>query len=259
MNRRGLALVELVVALALAALLAGLAATTIARAGGLLRDRAERAAAEQTLRTGAVALEGLLAPAHAGAGELQGIGPGGLIARAIRGSSVLCDAPGGALVVRRGAGWWSAVRDPVAGRDSLEVGRLDVPGWISLALDAGPVPARCPDGSPALSFPLALDPAATAPLGAGSPLRFYEPVELRSYASAGAEWLGARLVATGETIQPLAGPLLPGRFRLQFTRLDGQPALAPADAATAGFIVGVRLGGGPDSVNGLLTLRWVPR
>lgn len=260
MSRKGWTLVELVVGMTLAASLAGLAGAAVARASAWLRDRRERAAAEQTLRTGAAALEGLLAADHQGAGELLAIGRSSLVTRVTRGSSVLCEALGGAVVARKAAGWWSAVRDPVAGRDSLEVGRLDDPGWISFALESNPVSRRCPDGSPGLSFPVRLDPALAAMLGAGSPLRFYEPVELRSYSSSGVEWLGARLVATGEAIQPLAGPFLPGGFRLGFTRPDGQPAVGPAEAGAVGFVLSALSGGaGLDSVSGLVTLRRVPR
>ena len=43
----------------------------------------------------------------------------------------------------------------------------------------------------------------------GSPIRIFEPVEVRMYTSSAAQWIGIRLAGTEEAIQPLAGPFTP--------------------------------------------------
>ncbi len=130
-------------------------------------------------------------------------------------------------VARRGA-WWSAVREPVAGRDSLALGTITGEHWILGAVQGGPVSASCPDGAPGIGLPVALDPAVLVNLGSGSPVRFFEPVELRGYSSSGSDWIGLRQVATGEAIQPLAGPLARPGLALEYFTTEGGSASQPA-------------------------------
>jgi hypothetical protein len=51
----------------------------------------------------------------------------------------------------------------------------------------------------------------------GTPVRFYEIMQLKLYRSEGNSWLGARSVSAGEAIQPILGPLTDGDgFRLEY-------------------------------------------
>lgn len=111
----------------------------------------------------------------------------------------------------------------------------------------GPVRSEpCPGGSPGLVVP---SPAGIAIPGA--PLRVFEVMELRVYPSGGGMWLGARSVATGETIQPVAGPFSADGFALQLLDASGLETLEPSLA----YLVQVRLkaeAGDQDAVAGAI-------
>lgn len=254
LSRHGVTLVEVVVATSLAGGLAVLTALVLVRAGRAVRERSGRAAAEHALRTGSLALRAVLRGGEPAGGDLFLAAPSGFGARVVRGQSVLCGVQGGALIARRHPAWWSGVREPVAGRDSIMVGKIREPGWTVLALRGAPVSRPCPDGTAGTGLPVALDSLPLSGIGPGSPVRYFEPVELRSYSSAGAEWLGIRLIATGEAIQPLAGPLAPDGLRLQYLGADREPATFPAGVAGAGFLLRVRAPGGADSLAGTIAL-----
>ncbi|HLB53678.1 MAG TPA: hypothetical protein VJK71_01050, partial [Gemmatimonadales bacterium] len=85
---------------------------------------------------------------------------------------------------------------------------------------------------------------------------FFEPVELRVYGSSGSDWVGLRLVATGESIQPLAGPIARAGWGFEYLARDGLPALAPEEVAAVGFRIATPVERGlPASVSGFVALR----
>jgi prepilin-type N-terminal cleavage/methylation domain-containing protein len=233
LSRRGGTLVELLVALAVTALLAAMLtaiATGVLRAALRVREAGVRA---ETLRS-ALALarhefEGL----DAAGGDLVVAGDSAARYDAVRGGGHACALLPAALVVPTVA--LRAVRTPVPGRDGLLVfaegdsSRTDDDAWVVLGL-AGTLPDRCPGGATALRF--LSDRALPADVRPGAPFLLREPMELRRYASGGQAWLGARAVATGEVVQPVAGPLA-GSGGLSFTsrRADGRLA-APGDTVT---------------------------
>ena len=236
MSRRGAGLVELVVALTVTALLALLACEILAAAAARLRDRSERMALEHALRVGATGLRSALEPLGADSASGSDLLSGAsdrIVVRAARATGVACAVSAGALTVRLGAGWWSALRNPVPGRDSLLMDGVAVPpAWHALGLAAEPRNGKCPDGTAGLLLPAAVSPELLDQLGPGSPVRVFEDVEVRLYASAGAAWIGLREVATGEAIQPLAGPFAASGLRLQFVARDGGLASEPAEAVS---------------------------
>jgi len=247
LSHTGVSLVELLVATTLAGFLALLTAGVMTGSRARLEDRKMRLASEQALRAGATAIRTLLQDGEAAGPDLQTAAPSGFMARAIRGSSVLCSVESGLVVARRGD-WWSAVREPVAGRDSLALGTLTA-GWVLDALHGVPVPTLCPDGSGGLGLPVGLDPGILATLGPGSPVRFFELVELRGYSSSGSDWIGVRQVATGESVQPLAGPLARPGLSLGYLRADGGPAGSSSEIVSVVFQVRVLTPDGrPDSL-----------
>ena len=210
MNRRGTSLIEALVALTLTIVVALLAWSILRSAAFRLRDRSERLGMEHSLRAASAASRALLEPlgSDSTAGpDLALPAPNGFVARAVRGSGVLCAAKADSLWVRAGMHWWLELRAPVAGRDSLMIGTVSGPDhWAVTALDAAPAAASCPDGTPALVLPARVPGIDLPAIGAGSPLRVVEPIELLAYASGGAQWLGLRGVSSGGSIQPLAGP-----------------------------------------------------
>lgn len=256
MTERGLALVEVVVAATLTGLLALLAGGTVLRAGAEHSRRAERFAAEHTLRAANGSLR-LLLESNLPAGEdLLATTSSSLSTRAVRGVGVLCGADSGSLVVRRGTGLWQAVRNPVAGRDSLLIGRLTDPGWIALELLADPVPRACPDGAPGMALQVAVAPSDLPAIGSGSPLRLFEPVELKRYSSGGASWIGLRSMATGEAIQPLAGPLRASGLWLGWLDWSGATASAARAVSAVQFrVTALTARSMPDSIAGFVALK----
>lgn len=234
LTRRGFSLLELLVALTLTSGLVLLTADVLAHVSLHLRDRSERMAQEHSLRlaSGALraALESLAHDSTAGA-DLLSLGVSSVSLRATRASGVLCSAAPGLLVAHADTAWWQALRDPVAGRDSILAGRLDRPAWSGFALQGPPAFTTCPDGSSGIALPVLADSLALVGIGPGSPIHVYEDVELRLYTSAPDEWLGLRLLATIQAIQPFAGPMAPNGLRLAYHRRDGSPAGAPGEVA----------------------------
>jgi prepilin-type N-terminal cleavage/methylation domain-containing protein len=234
LTRRGFTLAEVLVAAVVSGVLAVLTGGLVAASASRLRDRSERMGLEQSLRVSLGAAAAMLEPlgADSGAGpDLSQTAPGGFVARASRATGFLCAAASDLLHVRAGAPWWRAVRNPVAGRDSLLIATLGgADRWIAAPLLGTPAMGACPDGSAALLFPTSVPPAEAAQIGSGSPLRVFEPVELRIYASGPASWIGLRQLQTGEAIQPLAGPFTGAGLSLAYADWSAQPASGSAVA-----------------------------
>lgn len=253
MTERGVSLVEVLVAASLTGLLALLAGGTVVRAGTELNRRAERFAAEQALRATNGSLR-LLLESNAPGEDLLAAGSSSLATRVVRSVGVLCSAGPGVLVARRA--FWQGVRNPVGGRDSLLIGRLTDPGWVAQALLADPVSRNCPDGAPGIALPVAVASSDLSALGAGSPVRVFEPVELRSYVSAGSGWIGLRSIATGEVVQPLAGPLPASGLWLGWLNATGGAAGLPQSVAAVQFrVTALTARSMPDSIAGFVALK----
>lgn len=234
LTRRGFALIELLVAALLGAVLSVLVGKLLLQSAATLRDRSERTGLEQSLRVSVGAAQAMLEPLgidSASGADFWGAGPASLVARVIRGAGVLCDATADRLVLRAGPRWWRGLRLPVPNRDSLIIASvLGSERWIVAPLAGNASTGTCPDGSLALVLPTELPSSSLLSVGPGSPLQVFEPVELRLYPSSGASWLGLRLAATAEAIQPLAGPFSSTGSRLDYRDLHGN-VVAMVDAA----------------------------
>lgn len=259
MTRRGFGLLEVMIALTLSGVVAVLTWSILQTASFRLRDRSERMGMEHALRVAAVATRAALEPlgqdSTAGA-DLALLAPDGFIARAVRGSGVLCDAGPATLTVRAAPDWWHAIRAPVAGRDSLLVGTIVEPArWVAINLANTPGSKACSDGMPGLVLGAALLPSDLAAIGPGSPIRVFEHIELRAYSSSGAAWLGQRNVGSGGSIQPLAGPFAGAAMTLSFFSRSGASAFLPSEVSSAGWKINgltERMGG-----IGLARVPWV--
>jgi hypothetical protein len=253
-TERGLALIEAVVAATLTGFLALLASGTVLRAGSELNLRSERFAAEQALRAANGSLRFLLESNGPAGGDLLATGNSSLTTRAVRGVGVLCAADIDAVVIRRST--WEASRNPVAGRDSLLVGRITDPEWLALELLGTPLSRLCPDGTPGTALPVSIAPTDLVSLGPGSPLRVFEPVELRSYSSSGTTWIGLRAIATGEAVQPLAGPLPTNGLWLGWLDSNGGTATTPQAVSAVQFrVTALTARSVPDSIAGFVVLK----
>ena len=232
LNRRGLGLAEVVVALALTGVIGTLTTRLLLLTALRLRDRSERMAEEHALRVSAgvfrAALESL-GHDSTGSADLVSKGSSGFSARAVRAVGVACLSSPGLLVARADTSWWRALRDPVPGRDSILAGRLDNPSWQVLALQAAPSHIRCPDGTNGIGLPVSPAASPLPGIDVGSPLLVFETVELRQYSSAPDQWVGVRLLGTTQPIQPFAGPLTPSGLGLTYLGRNGLPAVLAAD------------------------------
>jgi hypothetical protein len=232
LSRRGISVIELVVALALTGLVAALSWSIFAAGAFRLRDRSERMSLEHSLRVVAAVVRAAMEPVgqdSSAGNDLIVALPDRLVTRTTRASGALCAATSVAFTAHAASGWWSSLRNPVPGRDSLLIERLSPPSsWEALALTGVPHSGPCPDGSVGLVLPVIADSAALAGVGAGSPVRVFEEMELRLYTSSGAAWVGLRSLGTGEAVQPLAGPFTRAGLRLEYRSRSGTPVVDPA-------------------------------
>ena len=235
MSRRGVSLLEMLMALLLSAGMAVLILNTVARAAARLRDRSERMGVAQTLRIAGevlrAGLEDIGADSAAGP-DLSGVGPDRIRYRATRVAGVVCDTTAARVVIRISGGLGAARRMPQPGRDSALVLELDsAHRWHPAAVTAVSFPAPCPFGGSGVSIAVTLDSAQRSRVGLGSVARIFETMEARRYASGGADWLGLQSISAGEPVQPLAGPLIPTTgLALGPEDAAGAPAAIPASA-----------------------------
>ncbi len=237
MSRRGFSLVEMVVALALAAVIGTLAFRLAAQALDLERAEGERAGLAASLRAGVGylerELEALGADPIAGP-DLDSL-PAGLVYRAQRGLRVVCRLAVDTVVVHADTALdWSA-RQPAAGRDSLllyvagdTLGPAD--GWEPLAI-TGTFFTSCPGGARALGLVTGLDSSLMARhrLAAPTVARVFETVAVRAYAGASGWQLGQQSLSGGGTIQPLIGGLVANGLTVVGRDSVGAPvAIGPA-------------------------------
>jgi hypothetical protein len=234
MSRRGVSLLEILVALVLSAGLSVLILNLVGGAASRLRDRSERMGLAQTLRVGGevlrTGLEDIGADSIAGA-DLVAFGPDRVRYRATRLAGVVCDMAASRLVIRISGGLGAARRMPQPGRDSALVLELDpAHRWFPAAVSTVSGVVACPYGGSGFALVVDLDSARRSRVGPGSVVRIFETIEARRYASGGAQWLGIQSVSAGEPVQPLAGPLTATGLTVGPESAQGLPAALPANA-----------------------------
>ncbi len=230
-RRAGFTLVEVLTAL----VLSGLIGLVLVRASLTLQRVAQASQEGNALQLAFDGGLGFLAEelAQVGRGsageDLQRIAPDSMTYRGIRGVGVACRVSASDVVVPIGR--LRSTRLPQPGRDSLllyaGVDSLHIArdAWVALPL-LGVGTTSCA-GMPAFRLATLVDTTQT-PLGslpAFPPVRLFEVMEARLYPSLGGWWLGARSESGGETIQPLAGPFVPGGAPFNYLDSLQQPTL----------------------------------
>lgn len=216
-GRRGVTLIELLVAMVMAAILGSLVLTATATVTGVLRGRVERVGAEVAAR----AIWGVIRFDWSAFGSDSVSGPdlGGLSAttadyRAARGLVAVCRlVPDTIVLATQRLGRWAG-RRPVPGRDSLLLyaagdSAASIDAWIPIPLLAGPVPTGCPSGEPGDRFVTQIDSQTIARRRLGSQAlgRVVEFMQARSY-GAGTLWqFGLEGLSAGASVQPVASNL----------------------------------------------------
>jgi prepilin-type N-terminal cleavage/methylation domain-containing protein len=233
--RSGFTLAEVMIAVGLTAVVAGTLYRLLMTTQRTTRAQAQRVELQSNLRAGSlIVLSELreLSAAPGGSGARNDIlvaGSTALVYRAMRGIGFVCGTPS-ATSIRITRGSFTGPRDPQADgdealvfiEDSAAAGAEDI--WLGMRIVSVATGASCPGAlGPGITLTVPASPVV-AGLEAGTPVRITEAMELRLYESEGRSWLGARSVSSGETIQPLVGPLTPGSgFRLEYLDAAGRP------------------------------------
>ncbi len=238
-RRHGSVLVDVLVALVLFAVLGLLGLRLVISAERLAFATLYHEARAASLHGGAAFLRRELGGlgADSSGSDLLAFGPDSVVYRATRLAALACSVTTSEVRIRldQTRGW----RLPQPGRDSVLVPLLSdsgstMPGrWIAGPIHA--VAAASCGGAPALVLRTVLDSAQLAAvwLPALVPVRTFEVMQLRLYASSGEWWLGARSVSAGEGIQPVQGPLDPSGLRLAgFDSTGAGAAGGPASVRT---------------------------
>jgi type II secretory pathway pseudopilin PulG len=233
-SRQGFTLLETMIATGMSLIVSGALYQLLITTQRLARAQAEHLSVQATVRNSTLVLLNefrelsISAASEPEWNDVLSAGPTAVTYRASRGFGTLCQ-PSTSTQLRLAQGAFSGARDPQAGRDSalvlvegdtatdtddtwLEVGILGVSTAASCAGLLGP----------AITLTLLPSPPLSG-LSAGTPVRIIEPMELKVYHSEGKAWLGIRSLATGEAIQPLAGPLGDDGLTLEYLDHDGHP------------------------------------
>jgi prepilin-type N-terminal cleavage/methylation domain-containing protein len=232
-NRRGFTLAEIVIAMTLMLIVSGAAFKLLVTTQRLSRSQAEQASLQSNVRMGSLVVLndlrelGTVAAGTADKNDILTIAPDDITYRAMRGMGFICEAPT-ATQVRITRSAFSGFRDPQAGRDGLYVfidGDQDSEtddAWLPVAITDVSTATACPGG---LGDGITLTTPNTAGLvgvPVGTPVRFYEVMELKLHVADGKSWLGARSISAGEAIQPVLGPLVDGNgFQLEYLDAGG--------------------------------------
>jgi hypothetical protein len=259
-HHRGFTLVEIVLSVVMTAVVTGAIYNLLFNTQRLTRLQGERVSLQASVRAGSLILREELSELSTVVGgtvdqnDIIAAGPSAISYRAMRGLGLMCEASS-APVIRLARSTFSGHRDPQAGRDkafvfipgSLEAETNDT--WVPAGIVSVGTTAPCPGG---LGAGITLTISAGVPLGtleSGTPVRITELMELRLYRSEGRSWLGARSVSTGETIQPLVGPLDDADgFSLDYLDGTGAPTADPTRIRSIrGKLKGIADGSGTGS------------
>jgi prepilin-type N-terminal cleavage/methylation domain-containing protein len=266
----GFTLVELVIALVLASLVAGATVTLLLRQQRFYNSTTELIQTRQQIRQTAAMLPSDLRGIASGGGDIYAMTDSSLEFRATFGTSIVCVNTGGQLstvprVLARRSAMTSWAREPVV-NDSITVyNNNNGAAWsrhmitavtkvTTNAANGCPTPTGLTQagditaGNP--SYQLALSPAATAANAPGAGIRFFRRVHYSLYRAADSKWyVGYYDCVPNRTplcnaIRPLAGPLQPyatnGTSGLQFAYYDSTGAVTTNRTLVARISIIVR-------------------
>lgn len=197
LRMRGFTVTELVVALALFAVVMTAVSRVLLTQKQLYREVGQRADLSDNLRASGDILGAELWGLDARDGDILAFGQDSITIRAQRAFALACSVAGGALALDRAMTF--GVRNIAAGDSLLIYGDSTWRPGAALSVSSTP----CPDSTEV-------------------PVRAFEVVTYRAYrASDGAYYIGVR---DGGGLQPIAGPLLPGGLLFSFFDSAGAPA-----------------------------------
>jgi len=266
-DKRGLSLVELMIAL----LLLGVVATgTVRIVTGSMRSFRRQAARSQiqtSLRT-AVAIVASELRELGSVGDLIAIAPESITYRAMRKTGFLCRRPEpGRSEITLWRNPTYGLRQLEAGRDSILIFAENDPRmvgdntWLSAAVVAVTGGDLCPDGSAGVQVRLAgISPESWVGVERGAPIRGFQVTQLLLYHdSRRVYWLGWkewRLGSGWSITQPVLGPLAPAGLRFDYLDSSGRATNSPSHVAVIALKVVAQSSGRAVAVaraNGVVT------
>jgi hypothetical protein len=256
LSRRGTSLVELLIALALTALVLGTATSSLLHQQREARWTDALGGAESQMRPFAQVLQSELAPLDAAAGDLVSgaVSDSTIQIRALVASSLACDSAAATVTLlpdaTAGVSVGGIARAPVVG-DSLWFLVSDSVGWQSRTVVGVAHPSascRLPPSPPSGTFRLTLDAPVNA--AGATPIRITRQERYVVYRASDGWWyLGARAwsaVTNGFAApQPIAGPfvrLVRGGAITGFRYFDSSGVQVMPNGANERTIARVRLG-----------------
>lgn len=254
-SRRGLSLVEMLVAITVFGTVAGLVCRVLYVTMRSFTVQIQRAEVNHTLRSAAVILSEELRELDAGdprGGDIVSMSRSSLTYKAARGLYSLCrppDSESGSLTLYA---WLdSGVLTPAM--DSLLVfaaGSAAGAGyWLRLDVVGVSSGRQCPGGSASMTVRVRGPDVARLPeVDAGAPARALRVLQLRRYAdSRGVWWLGMRRVhkSAGRwpNLQPVLGPLAASGFEFRYYDRAGHPTELPGSVSSIAIIVSAAASG----------------
>ena len=244
-GRGGFTLVELIVTVVVAALLATGAFTIIGSQVALYTVQSAKLGTQVSLRTGAGMLSWALQEASATGGDLTTLGLNSVTLRAVHAAGIICSTSAQWLGVHDVSGYFSASDSVLT--YSIQNDRWDIVTVAAADTTPSGLAIKTPDcfWGDTTSAPdpeVAVDLAGPTPLIdsllVGSPIRAFHPVQFSLEEVGGAYWLVQRVSASPP--ERLAGPLMsPADSGLVFTYYDknGAPTATPADVAMVDILL----------------------
>lgn len=232
MNRQaGISLLELVVSLGLASMLAAAGVRIIVaqyRINDELRTRADAAA---TMRAASLILadEFRRLGADSTGSDVIAVGINSIVYRAVRQWRFVCAVqPGASTLILEQA--YIGMREIDPRKDSLSVYVEDADHWVAVGI-TGMAGAACPNGAAGVAATVGPWPGGSAPvIGVGAPVRAFALVEMKAYrGGAGRWWIGmhAKVAGRWPSIQPLLGPITPGGLEITAFDAGAVPTTIP--------------------------------
>lgn len=232
-SRRGFTLTEVMIALTMMLIVMGAVYKLLLSTQRISRGQAERMSLQSNVRIGSlVVLNDLrelntVTGGSAGQNDVLAIAATDITYRGMRGVGFICQAPT-ATQIRISRSSFSGYRDPQSVRDSFYVFIEGDPDshtddvWLPSAIGAVSTTTACPGTIGAGITLTTPNTAALVGLAVGTPVRFYEVMQVKLHQADGKSWLGARSASAGEPIQPVLGPLADGDgFLLQYLNAAG--------------------------------------
>jgi prepilin-type N-terminal cleavage/methylation domain-containing protein len=228
-NRRGFTLIEIMISLTIMLVVMGAVYRLMLSTQRLSRGQAERMTLQSNVRIGSLLVLNDLRELNtvtggsSGQNDILAIAATDITYRGMRGIGFICQ-PSTATQIRVSRSSFSGYRDPQSVRDSLYVFMEGTEPdsetddtWLPVAITAVSTTTACPGIIGAGITLTTPNTAALVGLTAGTPIRFYEVMQVKLHQADGKSWLGARSVSAAEAIQPVLGPLADGNgFLLEY-------------------------------------------